>query len=112
MTAGQGDTTNQARIIENTGHTATNLTNVQTSDLSNIDILYAHNGDNSTYAAEWLAGTGQQNTSSASSSGSAIWSWVNDGGILLVQDRYVTGANNMLQGESATITRDVQRPKR
>ena len=105
MTAGQGDTTNQARIIENTGHTATNLTNVQTSDLSNIDILYAHNGDNSTYAAEWLAGTGQQNTSSASSSGSSIWSWVNDGGILLVQDRYVTGANNMLQGESATITR-------
>jgi len=26
---GSGDTTNQARIIENTGHTATNLTNVQ-----------------------------------------------------------------------------------
>ena len=36
-----------------------------------------------------------------------MWQWVNAGGILLIQDRYVTGANDMLQGESATITRSV-----
>ena len=106
ISSGQGDTTNQARIIENTGHTATNLTNVTTSDLSNIDILYAHNGSNGGYAAEWLTGTGQANTSSASSSSSAIWTWVNDGGILLIQDRSPQTANAMLLGESATITRD------
>ena len=105
INSGQGDTTNQARIIENTGHTATNLTNVRTSDLSNIDILYAHNGSNGNYASEWLTGTGQANSSSASSSSSAIWTWVNDGGILLIQDRHVTNANAMLLGESATITR-------
>ena len=70
--------------------------------------MYVHNGSNSTYAGEWLTGTGQASTSSASSSSSDIWSWVNDGGILLIQDRYVTGANNMLLGESATITRDVE----
>ena len=105
MVSGQGDTTNQARIIENTGHTATNLTNVRTSDLSNIDILYAHNGSNSSYSSEWFTGTGQSSDSAASSSSSAIWSWVNDGGILLVQDRHVTNANAMLLGESATITK-------
>jgi Ca2+-binding RTX toxin-like protein len=107
MDLGQGDTTNQARIINNTGHTATNLTNVTTSDLSNIDILYVHNGDNGTWGAEWRSGTGQSSDNAASSSSSAIWTWVNDGGILLIQDRHVTNANAMLLGESATITRDV-----
>jgi hypothetical protein len=105
MNTGQGDTTNQARIIENTGHTATNLTNVRTADIQNIDIMYVHNGSNTGYGYEWLTGTGQANTSSTSSSSSDVWSWVNDGGILLIQDRYVTGANNMLLGESAVITR-------
>jgi len=105
MNTGQGDTTNQARIIENTGHTATNLTNVRTADIQNIDIMYVHNGSNIAYGYEWLTGTGQANTSSTSSASSDVWSWVNDGGILLIQDRYVTGANNMLLGESAVITR-------
>ena len=107
MDLGQGDGVNQARIINNTGHTATQLTNVTTSDLSNIDILYVHNGSNDNYDVEWLTATGQANTSSASSSSSAIWTWVNDGGILLIQDRLVTNANAMLLGESATITRSV-----
>jgi hypothetical protein len=106
MDLGQGDGVNQARIINNTGHTATQLTNVTTSDLSNIDILYVHNGDNGTWGAEWRSGTGQSSDSAASSSSSAIWTWVNDGGILLIQDRHVTNANAMLLGESATITRD------
>ena len=101
----QGDTTNQKRIIENTGHTATNLTDVRTADLQNIDIMYVHNGDNSGYQHEWQTGVGMAGNSSPSSSSSDVWSWVNDGGILLIQDRYVTGANNMLLGESAVITR-------
>lgn len=107
MNLGQGDTTNQKRIIENTGHTATNLTNVTTSDLSNIDILYVHNGDNSRFGSEWLSGTGQASDSAASDPNSAIWSWVDDGGILLIQDRHVTNANAMLLGESATIARSM-----
>ena len=101
----QGDTTNQKRIIENTGHTATNLTDVRTADLQNIDIMYVHNGDNSRYLSEWLTGVGMADSSSPSSASSDVWSWVNDGGILLIQDRHVTNANNMLLGESATITR-------
>lgn len=105
MNSGQGDGTNQKRIIENTGHHSTNINNPTLEISSSIDIMYVHNGSNSDYASEWLTSTGQANTSSASSSSSAIWSWVNDGGILLIQDRYVTGANNMLLGESATITR-------
>ena len=105
ISSSQGDATNQKRIIENTGHTATNLQNVRTVDIQDLDIMYVHNGNNSNYASEWLTGTGQANGSSASSSSSAIWSWVNDGGILLIQDRHVSGANNMLLGETATITR-------
>jgi len=103
----QGDTHHQKRIVENTGHTATNLTDVRTADLQNIDIMYVHNGDNSRYLPEWLTGVGMANSSTTSSASSDVWSWVNDGGILLIQDRHVTNANNMLLGESATITRSV-----
>jgi len=103
----QGDTHHQKRIIENTGHTATNLTDVRTADLQNIDIMYVHNGDNSRYLPEWQTGVGMADNSSPSSASSDVWSWVNDGGILLIQDRHVTNANNMLLGESATITRSV-----
>ena len=105
MDLGQGDTTNQARIIRSTGHTAHSLTNVETSSLQGKDILYVHNGSNSTWGSEWRSGTGQASDSAASDPNSAIWSWVDDGGILLIQDRYVTDANAMLLGESATITR-------
>ena len=107
MNLGQGDTTNQARIVRQSGHNYHSLTNVQSSDLQGKDIVYVHNGSNSTWGAEWRSGTGQAGDSAASDPNSAIWSWVDDGGILLIQDRHVTNANAMLLGESATITRSV-----
>ena len=107
MDLGYGDATNQGRIIRQTGHNYHSLADVGASSLQGKDIVYVHNGNNSGFGAEWRSGTGQASDSSASDPNSAIWSWVDDGGILLIQDRHVTNANAMLLGESATITRSV-----
>ena len=96
---GQGDTTNQARIIENTGHTANNMSSLINSQIEDQDILYIHNNSNSGYSSEFSLSV------TSGGANATVWQWVNAGGILLIQDRYVTGANDMLQGESATITR-------
>ena len=99
ISSGQGDTTNQARIIENTGHTANNMSSLINSQIEDQDILYIHNNSNSGYSSEFSLSV------TSGGANATVWQWVNAGGILLIQDRYVTGANDMLQGESATITR-------
>ena len=98
---GSGDTTNQKRIIENTGHTANNMSSLINSQIEDQDILYIHNNSNSGYSSEFSLSV------ISGGANATVWQWVNAGGILLIQDRYVTGANDMLQGESATITRDI-----
>lgn len=98
MTLGAGNA-NQVPPITAVGHTATQLFDLQSSDLSGIDVLFVQNPSNGAYGAEYLSRL------------SSIAAAVSDGLILVVHDRYVTGAASILPGGSAfTAQRDLTAP--
>lgn len=87
MTAGAG-VASQVEPITSTGHTAVQLTDLTASNLTGIEVLMVQNPDNFTYGAEFLSRL------------PSVWNAVNNGLVLVIHDRYVTGANNILPGGS------------
>lgn len=84
---------NHSATITDLGHTAVDFVPGST-DIDTVDVLWYLNPSNST----WYENVGAYQTS--------IFNWVDSGGVFVIHDRYVTGANDFLLGETATITRE------
>jgi Ca2+-binding RTX toxin-like protein len=87
------DASQVSSVITSLGHTAVNFV-PGTTNINSVDVLWYLNPDNS----GWYENLGAYQT--------AIFDWVYAGGIFIIHDRYVTGANSFLLGESMTITRE------
>jgi Ca2+-binding RTX toxin-like protein len=87
------DASQVSSVITGLGHTAVNFV-PGTTNIDTLDVLWYLNPSNSS----WYENVGALQTE--------IFDWVNSGGIFIVHDRYVTGANSFLLGESMTITRE------
>lgn len=94
MTAGQGQAS-QVDEITNNGDTAVNVTVPNAAQLSSLDSLYVVNPSNFGFGSEYVNNLG------------AISAAVNDGMNLIIFDRAVTNAQNILPGGSGiTAVRD------
>lgn len=87
-------------VINSLGHTAQDFV-PGTTNIDNLDVLWYLNPSNSDWSEFGNFSTYQ----------TEIFDWVNAGGIFVVHDRYVTGANDALLGESMTITREFSDPQ-
>jgi hypothetical protein len=87
------DASQVSSVITQLGHTAVDFV-PGTTNINSVDVLWYLNPDN----GGWYENLGAYQT--------AIFDWVNSGGIFIIHDRYVTGANSFLLGESMTITRE------
>lgn len=87
------DASQVSSVITSLGHTAVNFV-PGTTDIDTLNVLWYLNPSNSS----WQENLGAYQTE--------IFDWVNSGGIFIVHDRYVQGANSFLLGESMTITRE------
>ena len=90
----------QAAAIAASGNTPILLNDVSAADLAPLDVLYIDNPSNGGYGAEFLAGIAD------------ISAFVNGGGALFVNDRYVTDAATILPGGAGiaftrSLTEDV-----
>lgn len=98
MNLGAGNT-NQASPITAAGHTAVQLFDLQSSNLSGIDVLFVQNPSSTSYGPEYLSRV------------SSIASAVAGGMILVLHDRYVTGAASILpEGSAFAAQRDLTSP--
>ena len=90
---GYVNNTNISTVITDLGHTAVNFV-PGTTNIDTVDVLWYLNPSNSS----WYQDLNWYQTD--------IFNWVDSGGIFIVHDRYVDGANDFLLGESMTITRE------
>lgn len=82
--------------IQLSGNEAINISSLTTESLANIDILFVTNGDNSGYSSGYVSNL------------AIIESAVRSGLILVIHDRYVSGASNILPGgENITFVRSL-----
>ena len=88
-------------VITDLGHTAQDYVPGITN-IDNLDVLWYLNPSNSGWS---------ENVGAYQIYQTEIFDWVNAGGIFVVHDRYVTGANDFLLGESMTITREFSDPQ-
>ena len=80
-------------VITELGHTAVDFVPGST-DIDTLNVLWYLNPSNS----NWQENVGDYQTE--------IFDWVDSGGVFVIHDRYVSGANDFLLGETATITRE------
>jgi Ca2+-binding RTX toxin-like protein len=80
-------------VITDLGHTAVDFV-PGTTNIDTVDVLWYLNPDN----WGWSENVGSYQTD--------IFNWVDSGGVFVIHDRYVEGANDFLLGETATITRE------
>lgn len=94
MNAGQG-AANQASVITTAGHTPVLLTDVTAASLANVQVLFANNASNGSYSAEYTGSLAD------------VEAFVANGGVLIIHDRYVDGAEAILpNGGGFSIVRD------
>jgi|GEM_PF-2146973 hypothetical protein len=94
MCDGQGDP-NQVNSITIAGHTPVNLTDLSSTDLAGVDVIYVQNCSNNMYGAEYLNRLADIEAAVAS------------GKRLIIHDRFVTDAETILPGGgSFNIVRD------
>lgn len=94
MSDGAGDPSQVQPIID-AGHTPVMMNDLTTADLVGIDVLFVQNPSNGSYGAEYLSRLTDINT------------WVGNGGILVLHDRYVDVAETILPGGAGfNIVRD------
>lgn len=85
MCSGAGDA-DSATVITQAGHTPVNVSTPNATTLAGLDVFWVTNCDNDGYGAEYLANVAAINTA------------VQNGLILVVHDRYVSGASTILPG--------------
>jgi len=83
MSAEQG-VSNQVQPIVTAGETPVTLFDLTAADLTDIDVLFVQNPDNFAFGAEYVSRLG------------AIETAVSNGMVLIIHDRYVTAAANIL----------------
>jgi len=84
----------QVAPIQVAGFDAVDVGNLSTADLSGIDILFAQNPNNSVYSSVYVANLPK------------IFTFIQNGGILVFHDREVTDAAKFLPGSPGQIVRD------
>src|SRR4029077_10398268 len=98
MSLGAG-AASQVAPITASGNTAVQLTDLQAANLSGIKVLFVQSASNSAYGAEYLSRL------------ASIQTAVANGMVLVLNDRYVTGAASILPGGSGiSFTRDLTTP--
>jgi hypothetical protein len=92
ITLGSG-TSSQLPPIATAGLTGTSITNLATTDLSQFDILFFQNEDNSSFSTNLTANLAK------------VHLFVQNGGTLIIHDRNVTNAAAVLPGAPGTFVR-------
>ena len=93
QTIGYVNINGPSTVITDLGHTAVNFI-PGTTNIDTVDVLWYLNPSNS----NWYLDLNFYQTD--------IFNWVDSGGVFVIHDRYVDGANDFLLGETATITRE------